>query len=322
MKEKILQILSGRKGSCVSGQEISEKLGVSRTAVWKHIKNMQQQGYPIRSTSGKGYLIEAGHSFLIPEEIKNNLRTQRIGKQITVFTTVDSTNNWARKFCDQLEHGSVIVSEEQTEGKGRRGKAWTSPKGEGLWFTLFLKPAFSVERAGFTTQLAAAAMWHAIHKMTGIRPEIKWPNDLLVDGRKICGILTELSGELNQIDFLMVGVGVNVNQEEFPPGLTDIASSIRRELGKPVDRTMLLAEFLNRFESFYNEFENHLSCADAMEIIRAHSSVINQPIDILKGQDQRAAIGRRILDNGNLEVQYENGEREILSGGEVSVRNQ
>lgn len=321
IKEKILEWLMHHDGNCVSGQNISEKLGISRTAVWKHIKSLQEQGYPIQSIDRKGYLLASGQSFLLAGEVKKQLKTKVIGGNVTVLPSVTSTNLHAKEMQDQLSHGDVILSEEQTKGKGRMGKPWSSPRGDGLWVTVFLKPSFAMEKAAFITQLAAAAMWQAVYKHTDIRAEIKWPNDLLINGKKICGILTELSGEINQIEYMLVGIGLNVNTVDFPDDLKETATSLYLETETPRDRTKLLVDFLQSFEAFYTDMEKEDASQQALQIIRQHSSVLGKSIRVIRGSHQVNATGIQILENGNLEIEQENGRREILTGGEISVRN-
>ncbi|RQD72086.1 MAG: biotin--[acetyl-CoA-carboxylase] ligase [Tindallia sp. MSAO_Bac2] len=321
MKDKILQLLVRNGGTCLSGQEISDLLGISRTAVWKHIKTLQEQGYPIESINRKGYLIKEGESLILSGDLKERLYTERLGKNILVLPRIDSTNQHARNIKEQLLDGDIIIAEEQTKGKGRRGKSWSSPRGEGIWITIYLEPTFSVEKAAFITQLAAAAMWHSIKKNTSIEAEIKWPNDLLVNGRKMCGILTELAGEINQIEFMLVGVGLNVNTDSFPEDINNIATSLKIVSGKSVNRSDLIIDFIQQFEFYYDELIQNDSSENALRIIRQNSSVIGRSINILKAGKQIQAKGINILDNGNLEVEYPDKSREVLSGGEVSVRN-
>jgi len=321
MKEKILELLMHHNGKCLSGQDLSQSLGISRTAVWKHIKSLQELGYPIQSIDRKGYQLDPEESFLLASEIKKRLGTKTIGTHITVLPSIESTNLYAKEMQDQLSDGDVVIAEEQTQGKGRRGKAWSSPRGKGIWATIFLKPTFSVEKASSTTQLAAAAMWQSIYHNTGIKCEIKWPNDLLINGKKICGILTELTGEIGQIEYLLVGLGLNVNNIDFPDEIKDVATSLRLATGRNVNRTELLIEFLQMFEVFYTQMEREHSSERALRIIRENSSVLGRPLHVIRGGMTMRAMGIRILENGNLEVEYEDKSREILSGGEVSVRN-
>ncbi len=321
MKEKILELLMHHNGKCLSGQNLSQSLGISRTAVWKHIKSLQEQGYPIQSIDRKGYMLNSEESFLLASQIKKRLGTKIIGNHITVLPSVESTNLYAKGIQNQLSNGDVVIAEEQTKGKGRMGKAWSSPRGKGIWVTIFLKPTFSVEKASFTTQLAAAAMWHSIYHNTGIKCEIKWPNDLLIKDKKICGILTELMGEISQIEYLLVGVGINVNSVDFPDEIKDVATSLRLETGRNVNRTELLISFLQEFEEFYAQMEKEHSSQRALQIIRENSSVLGKSLNVIRGGHTKRAMGIHILENGNLEVEYEDGCREILSGGEVSVRN-
>ncbi|SDY57941.1 biotin--[acetyl-CoA-carboxylase] ligase [Tindallia californiensis] len=320
MKDKILDLLLHNAGSCMSGQQISRMLNISRTAVWKHIKTLQDQGYPIQSIDRKGYQLSVGESYFTVDDLKKRLDTKWIGRKIIVLPRVDSTNLYARKLKDKLSHGDIVVAEEQTKGKGRQGKSWSSPRGDGIWVTIFLRPSFSIEKAAFITQLAAAAMWHSIKKNTDLETKVKWPNDLLIGEKKVSGILTELAGELSQIDFMLVGVGLNVNTDFFPEEIKDTATSLKRITGKKLDRTKLLTNFLEQFEVYYDEICHNATSENALGIIRQHSSVLNKWIYITRYGQRIEAKAVNILDNGALEVEHKDKTREILSGGEISVR--
>ncbi|SMP70253.1 biotin--[acetyl-CoA-carboxylase] ligase [Anoxynatronum buryatiense] len=320
MKETILKLLFRHAGSYLSGQEISDELGVSRTAVWKHIKALQAAGYQIETGHRKGYRLLPQEESLLPGEIKSVLKTRWLAHQLVHLESVDSTNIWAKKHHHELQHGALVLAEEQTGGRGRLGRSWESSKGEGIWMTLVLEPGLPMHDAGKMTQLAAAAMHQAIVGVTGLPVKIKWPNDLLVGDHKICGILTEASGELTRIERLLVGIGVNVNQQAFSGEIAAVATSLRIMMEQPVSRVALLMLFLEIFEKCYDDYVLHQSYGAVLRVVREHSMLLNQPIDVIRGDQRVAARAVSIHEDGRLEVVYEDGQSELLAGGEVSVR--
>ena len=320
MKESILKLLFRHAGSYLSGQEISDELGISRTAVWKHIKALQTAGYQIETGHRKGYRLLPQEESLLPGEIKSVLKTRWMAHQLVHLESVDSTSVWAKTNQQTLAHGAVVLAEEQTGGRGRMGRSWESSKGDGIWMTLVLEPGIPLHDAGKITQLTAAAMHQAVVRVTGLPVKIKWPNDLLVENQKICGILTEATGELTRIDRLLVGVGVNVNQVQFSDAIAEVATSLRILMQQRVSRVSLLTHFLESFEKCYDDYVLHQSYEEVLRIVREHSMLLDQSIDVIRGDQRVAARAVAIHEDGRLEVLYEDGQRELLAGGEVSVR--
>ena len=320
MKNKIVALLYQRAGTYVSGQEMSETLGISRTAVWKHIRVLQQEGYSIEAVHRKGYRLLRQQDALLPPEIHEHRMTKWLGKEIVFHETLTSTNLWAKQHVATLSHGTIVVADEQTQGRGRMGRQWDSSKGEGIWMTMVLRPGLPMSDGGKITQMAAVAMHQAIVKATGLSVKIKWPNDLLIDEKKICGILTEMTGELNQIEHLFVGVGLNVNQKNFPSEISHTATSLYSASLHRFSRSRLLAAFLNHFEGYYDDYVNDQVYAPVLEIARSQSSLLGNAVTVFKGEATFPATAVQLHEDGRLEVVYPNGERELLSGGEVSIR--
>ncbi|NTW05163.1 MAG: biotin--[acetyl-CoA-carboxylase] ligase, partial [Peptococcaceae bacterium] len=211
-KDLILELLRTSAGEFLSGEKISKKIGISRTAVWKHITALRQEGYSIEAMPKIGYRLLDIPDRLYPEEIRDNLTTVSLGRNIYYFKTVQSTNQEARRLAQEgVPHGALIIAEEQTGGKGRFGRVWFSPKTLGIWASLVLRPEISPENAPPVTMLAAVAVAVAVENITGIALGIKWPNDLLYENKKACGILTEMNGEMDKVNFLILGLGINVN---------------------------------------------------------------------------------------------------------------
>ena len=208
------------------------------------------RSYVIEAISRKGYRIISSPDILTFEEIKNYLNTECIGKNIIYFDSIGSTNSKAKELAEGGKvHGTVVISEEQTSGRGRIGRDWLSPKYKGIWMSIILRPNIITENISKITLLGAAAVQKAIMKM-GVKTSIKWPNDIVINSKKVCGILTEMSGEIDHINYLVMGIGINVNleKEDITTDLKDVATSIKIESGKPMDRKLLLANILNIFE--------------------------------------------------------------------------
>lgn len=322
MKNKIVSLLYKQAGTYLSGQEMSETLGISRTAVWKHIRALQQEGYLIEAVHRKGYRLLRQQDTLLPPEIHEHRKTKWLGKEVVFHETLSSTNLWAKQHMETLTHGTIVVADEQTQGRGRMGRQWDSSKGEGIWMTMVLCPGLPMSEGGKITQMAAVAMHQAIVKETGLSVKIKWPNDLLIEEKKVCGILTEMTGELNQIEHLIVGIGLNVNQKSFPSDICHTAASLYSASRQQFSRSRMLAAFLNHFESYYDNYVNHQVYAPVLEIARSQSSLLGNAVNVFKGDAKFPATAVQLHEDGRLEVIYPNGERELLSGGEVSIRSQ
>ena len=237
MKHKILDILKGSEGY-VSGEEISRSLNISRTAVWKHIKTLREDGYEISSSTNRGYRL--GQSDVIsPEEITAALDTGFIGRSVFCLEETDSTNSECKRHSDYPD-GTVFTAEIQTGGRGRRGKEWSSPKGVGAWFSVLLKPDMRPEDVSKITLIAGLAVCRAI----GCGAMIKYPNDIVIGSRKVCGILTELSAEIDAVNYIVCGIGINVNTPSFDGELQERATSLFIETGKRHSRARVIAAVL------------------------------------------------------------------------------
>jgi len=322
MKEKILKLLKDSGTDFLSGQKISEVLGVSRAAIWKHINSIKEDGYEIEAISRKGYRIIASPDILTFEEIKNLLNTEYIGKNIIHYDSIDSTNSKAKELAEiGQEHGTVIIGEEQTTGRGRLGRNWVSPKYKGIWMSIILRPNIITENIAQITLIGAAAVQKAIKQM-GIKTKIKWPNDIVLNSKKVCGILTEMSGEINHINYLVMGIGVNVNldDEDIPPDLKDIATSIKLESGSDIDRKILLANMLNIFEKLYNDFVQNDNIKETIDICRKNSMLLGKEIQLINRGKVTTAKAIDISDSGELVIENNQGIVENIVSGEVSIR--
>ncbi len=251
--DDLLQLLS--TDSFVSGEELSRSLGVSRSAVWKVIRQLREEGYKIESVTNRGYKLVSSPDVLSEAEIRKGLSTKVLGSMISASQTVDSTNEEAkRQAALGAPHGSIFVADQQTGGKGRLGRVWVSPPGEGIWFTILLRPNDAPVHAAAITLLAGLAVCKGIRNQFGCDAKIKWPNDVVIGSRKVCGILTEMAAEMERIHYIAVGIGINANTPSFPEELQVRATSIALELGHPIRRCELLQEVLLEFEQLYDAY--------------------------------------------------------------------
>jgi len=229
-KDQLLLYLKERKGDWVSGEALSNKIAVSRSAVWKHICKLREEGYVIESSPKKGYLLRKAPDLLFPNEIREGLDTKVFGKRdIVYFTETDSTNTRAKDLAARgAPEGTLVISERQTKGRGRKGRSWFSPSQGGIYTSLILRPSISPSEAPKITLLSAVVVAETLRSLTGLSAIIKWPNDILINGKKIAGILTEMSTEMDAIDYIVVGLGLNVNTPDFPDDIREKATSIFR----------------------------------------------------------------------------------------------
>ncbi|MBD5507372.1 MAG: biotin--[acetyl-CoA-carboxylase] ligase [Lachnospiraceae bacterium] len=311
----------------VSGQQLCERFGVSRTAVWKVINQLKEEGYTIESVSRKGYrLVESPADVYSESEIISRLQTKWAGRTLHFFESTGSTNPDAKRFAEEgAPHGTTVVADRQTAGRGRRGRSWESPAGKSIYFTIVVRPEFEPDKASMITLVVALAVAEAVREETGLSTGIKWPNDVVVNGKKICGILTEMSmtPEMNEIQFLVAGVGVNVNQdseEDFTPELRGRATSLKMESGRPIDRAALLARILHHFEEDYDLFEKRLDLSDLQERYEALLLGKDNRVRVLDPAGEYTGISRGINGMGELIVEKEDGETVLVYAGEVSVR--
>ncbi len=320
MYRKILEELK-KTDEYISGEELGERLGVSRAAIWKSIQKLKQKGYIIEAISNKGYYLVPEQDLYNAIEIKEALNTKLIGKQLYFCDEVDSTNNDIRKRAREGEkEGTVVVAEIQTAGKGRRGKTWQSPKGTGIWFSILLRPNITPPEAPLLTLLAGLAVCRAVQQQTGLEAQIKWPNDILIAGKKICGILTELDAEMDSVHFIITGIGINVNIESFPEELQQTATSLKIEKGENISRKKILIAVIEEFEKIYLQYEKECSFLTFREEYKKNCINIGKELKVLSKQPFTAK-GIDITEQGELIVEKSTGERVTVLSGEVSIRN-
>ena len=320
MKGEILKLLKETDGY-VSGQELCRRFGVSRTAVWKVINQLKEEGYEIEAVRNRGYALKGAGDVLSEAELLSCLKTEWAGGRTVYFDATDSTNIQARRLAEaHAPHGTLVVSDRQDGGKGRRGRSWASPSGVGIWMSLILRPEIAPSSASMLTLAAALAVREGIQEETGLSPLIKWPNDLVLNGKKICGILTEMSTELMEIQYVITGIGINVNQREFPPEIRDTATSLSLEAGRSFRRSSLIAAILKAFEKDYAAF---LKTGDLSLLLEEYNACLvnrGKEVCILDPSGEYRAVAEGIDESGSLLVTLPDGTRREIISGEVSVR--
>lgn len=322
MKEEIINLLKENENNFISGEKISSSLGVTRAAIWKYIKAIKEDGYNIESVTRKGYRLISSPDLLSFEEISPNLNTKFIGRNIIYVDSLDSTNSKAKELArEDAVEGTVIISEEQIKGRGRLGRNWVSPKYKGIWMSVILRPDIEPMNVAGITQVAAAAICKAVRDM-GIETYIKWPNDIILNSKKVCGILTEMSGEINKVNYVIVGIGMNVNieEDEFPEEVKAVATSLKIEQGKSIKRKELVARILNNLEELYEEVTEKDSIHDSIELCRKYSILIGKEVRIINRGKEVIARAIGLSNEGKLIVRYEDGKEDEIISGEVSVR--
>ena len=339
MKAKILELLREKKeqvaagapesGVYVSGQELCEQFGVSRTAVWKAIGQLKKEGYVIEAVQNRGYrLVEQAQEVYNQADIQSRLKTKWVGHPLLFFDSIDSTNIRAKQEAEQgAENGLLVVADQQTAGRGRRGRGWESPAATNIYYTLMLKPDFTADCAPMLTLVMALAVAKGIRQTLGrdsreaaAKVGIKWPNDIVVDGKKVCGILTEMSMEQGYIHHIVIGVGINVRRQEFSEEIRERAAAIDEQCGFCISRSQLIADIMEAFEEDYAIF---LQTHDLKGLRDSYAKLLlnqDREVCVLDPKGEYRGIARGINDQGELIVERQDGTVEEVYAGEVSVR--
>lgn len=323
MKTNVLTMLQAAGDAFLSGETMSRELGITRAAVWKQIKRLREHGYEIEAVTNLGYRLIHAPDKLDLHKIQAFLGPHPWENNIHVLPTVDSTNNLAkREAASGAPHGSVYLAEEQTGGRGRPGRSFASPGGVGVYLSVLLRPALLPTQVGHVTAMVAVAGCNAVEAVTGLRPGIKWTNDLIIGEQKLSGILTEMSveWESNSLEHLVMGIGINCNQlsADFPEGVREKAVSLRQALGESVDRNRLAAALISELHQLSLDI-----IAEKPRWIAQYARdciTVGRQVRIIRGENVRTAIATGIDENGALLVRYENGETGVVFSGEVSVR--
>ena len=317
-KDKVLALLEHNKEKIYSGQLIATQLGVSRTSVWKAIQSLRAEGYLIESGTNNGYRLSSQSDVLNQEQIQSKL-----DHDVTViaYASIDSTNSEAKRLLEtQLSGNFLVVSDEQTAGRGRHGRFFHSPEKTGLYMSLALQHISSEVDAALLTTAAAVAVCQSIEEMTSLSPKIKWVNDIFLNGRKICGILTEgiMNFETQSVESIILGIGINisVDREQLPEDLKDKVGGITNHSSGTINRNNLTVSIINNFLAIYQNINNR----NFLEDYRKRCFVLGKTITFKQKQEQIRAVAEEIDNDGGLVVRLEDGSHKILSYGEISIQ--
>ena len=315
----LLTLLSENATIVISGARIARETGMSRSTVWRWVEELRKLGVQVKGQRSTGYFLEKVPDVLTPDLLRKRLKGNLFGKHVFHFFKTDSTNRVAMELGYAGEpEGTVVMAEVQTAGRGRSGRSWHSEKGAGLYFTVLLRPRLAPAQAPLLTMLVGVSAHMAIAAQTGLVPELKWPNDLMLNGKKLGGILTEMHAEPSVVRFVIVGIGINVNQEKFPAELTAIATSIRRETGRMNYRLELLARLLTQFESDYNRFlrEGPSFVVERFESVSSFAR--GRCVRVDTGAESYTGTTAGLSPEGLLLVARENGQVTTVIAGDVS----
>lgn len=322
MKKEILELLLNNMGKYISGEEISSTFQVSRTAIWKQINSLKEAGYLIEASPRQGYRLTQLPDILVAEEILLTLRTKLFGHSVQVFSELSSTNDLAKKQAGEgAPEGTIILAEKQVQGRGRMGRPWESPAKSGLWLSIVLRPDIKPYLASQLIFVVAVGVCKALRSFTELDVKIKWPNDLLINGKKICGILTEMSAEIDMLNYIVIGIGLNVNQQQsdFSPELTATATSLKLATGVSYRRVEILPEILLQLEQAYQQYLKEGFIATLNEW-KALNCTLGRDVKVLTREETFYGVAEDLSQDGSLLVRREDGQLQTVIVGDVSLR--
>lgn len=319
---KLAARLMEAAGEPVSGQQLADEFGISRTAIWKHIKELQEKGYEISSVKKKGYILSGIPDTLEASAIQPLLKTERYGKTLEWVASCESTQIIAHQLAQQgVADGTVVLTEEQTAGRGRMARKWDSAYGRGIWMSVILRPDVPLHRAPQFTLITAVAVVRAIEEVTGLRPDIKWPNDILLNGRKCTGILTELQSDADGIQALIIGIGLNANQdlEDFSDEVKEIATSLKMENGEAVSRQQLVRAILYHLEQY-----TAIYIKEGFGVLKlmweSYSTTIGKPVRARMAKETLEGIAEGITDDGVLQLRTADGKLHGIYSADIEMK--
>lgn len=319
MKFKVLEILNNAE-DFVSGESMGEKLNISRAAVSKNVSKLKEMGYNIEAVNNKGYKLIKDKDIINVFELDKKLDTEFLGKDAVFFEEIDSTNEEAKRCAiNGKEEGFLVFSDSQSSGKGRLGRIWKSEKGVAVYFSFILKPDIMPYEAPLLTLVSGIGVMRGLKKITGLDIKIKWPNDIILNGKKIVGILTEMSAEIEQIKYIVVGIGININNQEFDDEISYKATSLALEAGRKFNRAELLVTCLKEIEVCYKLFRES-GFSVLREEYKESCANIGCDVKVIIKNDEIVGKAVDISDKGEIIIEKENGERINIFGGEVSLR--
>lgn len=318
MKNKILQLLK-EKNDFVSGQALCEKFNVSRTAVWKAINSLKETGYVIESVTNKGYKLVSSPDIVNEAEIKSNLKTSLIGNEIIVLESVGSTNDYIKANAQKLMDGTVVTTREQTKGKGRLGRVWKNKKDDDISFSFILRPKLSPMEVSAITPLCGLAVAKGLNEYFDFDAKIKWPNDIIVGNKKICGMLTEMSCEFDRLEYLVVGIGVNVMSKDFPEEIAHKATSCVLQSNKEINKNQLLTIILKQIEDILLG-GNYRFNKENLEEYKAYCATLGRKVTFTRRGESVEGVATDINNDGELVVTLPDNTTEIVFSGEVTAQ--
>lgn len=324
-QKTMLALLRNASGGYVSGEQVSEQLGLSRAAVWKAVDALRRRGYEIEAKAGAGYRLVSAPDAVTEEEIRACLPTGMADRPLHCFEEIDSTNTYLKKLAiTGAPHGTAAVADSQTAGRGRMDRVFQSPKGKGIYLSVLLRPQLPPQKLLPVTALCGVGVCRAVEKVCGVSPQLKWPNDPVVNGKKLCGVLTEmaLEGETGRLQYLVLGVGLNVaqNASDFTPDVAAMATSVNEAAGRPVSRAALTAAMLQEIDLMYDALCRG-DTADYLAEYRARCVNLGKTVQLIRPDGRRDTVTAEAVDEEfSLVVRYPDGRLETVRSGEVSVR--
>ncbi len=317
--DALLTLLADNAMIVISGAKIAREIGVTRSTVWSWTETLRSLGVKVKGHPGAGYQIEKVPDVLAPNLLRRRLHNSAFARRIYHFFKIDSTNNVALRLGQEGEpHGAVVLAEEQTAGRGRVGRSWHSEKTSGIYVTVLLRPPISPVQAPLITLLAGLAARDAVVEQTGLQPDLRWPNDLLLGGKKFCGILTEMHAEPDHINFVIVGIGLNVNHTRMPGELEPIATSLRRETGRVHSRLELLAKLLRCLERYYNQFLAEGAGPILARFAEISSYARGKRVRISTALETYVGTTAGLEPNGLLRVERDDGRTQVVISGDLT----
>ncbi|HUC52789.1 MAG TPA: biotin--[acetyl-CoA-carboxylase] ligase [Candidatus Cybelea sp.] len=315
----LLTLLAENATIVISGARIAKEIGVARSTVWRWVERLRELGVKVKGQTASGYFLEQVPDILAPDILKQRLKGSLFGKHIHHFFKTDSTNRVAMELgYAGAPEGTLVLAEEQTAGRGRAGRSWHSERAAGIYVTLLLRPKLAPVQAPLLTMMAGLSAHAAAEAVTGLKVDLKWPNDLLIRGKKAGGILTEMHAEPNQVRFVIVGIGLNVNQEKFPGELANLATSLRLETGKAHSRMELLMRLLREFESDYNRFLQDGVASVVARFESVSSYARGKRVRVTNGTESYAGTTAGLGPEGLLQVEREDGRITAVISGDVT----
>jgi BirA family biotin operon repressor/biotin-[acetyl-CoA-carboxylase] ligase len=315
----LVSLLAENATIVVSGARIARELGVSRSTVWRWVTRLRELGVKVKGRAATGYYLEAMADVLTPELLRARLRGSLFGKRVSHFFRTDSTNRVAFELGHDGEaEGAVVVAEEQTAGRGRAGRSWVSERGTGIYVTVLLRPKLAPVQAPLLTMMAGISARAAVEAVTGLNVDLKWPNDLMIGGKKVGGILTEMHAEPALVRFVIVGIGINVNQEKFPAEIAGVATSLRVESGRLHSRVEILVRLLREFEKDYLRLVRDGSASVVNTFQEVSSYALGKKVRVVTGAETFTGVTAGLTAEGLLRVERSGGEIITVIAGDVA----